>query len=87
MTTSLGGMFFQTVYMCACNHQFFFYMLCQVLCNINVTVVTIYPLYLFSYMLYTVYGKTFERENFRGFRGFLANRESFPLELFAVYST
>ena len=27
--------------------------------------------------LYTVYGKTFEGENFRGF---LANRESFPLE-------
>ena len=35
----------------------------------------------------TVYGKTFEGENFRGFRGFLANRESFPLESFAVYST
>ena len=32
---------------------------------------------------YTVYGKTFEGENFRGF---LANRESFPLESFAVYS-
>ena len=27
------------------------------------------------------------RQNFRGFRGFLANRESFPLESFAVYST
>ena len=26
-------------------------------------------------------------ENFRGFRSFLANRESFPLESFAVYST
>ena len=35
----------------------------------------------------TVYGKTFEGENFRGFRGFVANRESFPLESFAVYST
>ena len=35
----------------------------------------------------TVYGKTFEGENFRGFRGFLANHESFPLESFAVYST
>ena len=35
----------------------------------------------------TVYGKTFEGENFRGFHGFLANRESFPLESFAVYST
>ena len=32
----------------------------------------------------TVYGKTFERENFCGF---LANRESFPLESLAVYST
>ena len=32
----------------------------------------------------TVYGKTFEGENFRGF---VANRESFPLESFAVYST
>ena len=32
----------------------------------------------------TVYGKTFEGENFCGF---LANRESFPLESFAVYST
>ena len=31
-----------------------------------------------------VYGKTFEGENFRGF---LANRESFPLESFAVYSS
>ena len=36
---------------------------------------------------HTVYGKTFEGENFCGFRGFLANRESFPLESFAVYST
>ena len=36
--------------------------------------------------VYTVYGKTFEGENFRGFRGFVANRESFPLESFAVYS-
>ena len=27
------------------------------------------------------------RQNFRGFCGFLANRESFPLESFAVYST
>ena len=35
----------------------------------------------------TVCGKTFEGENFCGFRGFLANRESFPLELFLVYST
>ena len=35
----------------------------------------------------TVYGKTFEGENFCGFRSFLANRESFPLESFAVYST
>ena len=35
---------------------------------------------------YTVYGKTFEGENFCGFRGFFANRESFPLKLFAVYS-
>ena len=35
----------------------------------------------------TVYGKTFEEENFSGFRGVLANRESFPLESFAVYST
>ena len=35
----------------------------------------------------TVYGKTFEGGNFRGFHGFLANRESFPLESFAVYST
>ena len=39
------------------------------------------------YMPNTVYGKTFEGENFRSFRGFLANRESFPLESFAVYST
>ena len=31
----------------------------------------------------TVYGKTFERENFCSF---LVNRESFPLESFAVYS-
>ena len=39
-------------------------------------------------MLYiTVYGKTFEGGNFRGFHGFSANRESFPLESFAVYST
>ena len=35
----------------------------------------------------TVYGKTFEWENFRGFHGFLADRESFPLESLAVYST
>ena len=35
----------------------------------------------------TVYGKTFEGGNFRGFHGFSANRESFPLESFAVYST
>ena len=35
----------------------------------------------------TVYGKTFEGENFHGFRGFLANCESFPFESFAVYST
>ena len=35
----------------------------------------------------TVYGKTFEGENFHGFRGFLANRKSFPLESLAVYST
>ena len=35
----------------------------------------------------TVYGKTFKGENFHGFRGFLANRESLPLESFAVYST
>ena len=35
----------------------------------------------------TVYGKTFEGENFRGFRGFLANRKSFPLESFPLYST
>ena len=34
--------------------------------------------------VYTVYGKTFEGENFRGF---LANHESFPLESLAVYST
>ena len=27
----------------------------------------------------TIYGKTFEGENFRGFHGFSANRESFPL--------
>ena len=40
----------------------------------------------FTRIAYTVYGKTFEGENFRGFRGFLANRESFPLESFAVYS-
>ena len=45
------------------------------LSNINITRVS------------TVYGKTFEGENFCGFRGFLANRESFPLESFAVYST
>ena len=32
----------------------------------------------------TAYGKTFEWENFCGFS---ANRESFPLELLAVYST
>ena len=32
----------------------------------------------------TVYGKTFEGENFCGF---LANRKSFPLESLAVYST
>ena len=35
----------------------------------------------------TVYGKTFEEENFCGFRGFLANCESFPLESFTVYCT
>ena len=35
----------------------------------------------------TVYGKIFEGENFRSFRSFLANRESFPGESFAVYST
>ena len=35
----------------------------------------------------TVYGKTFEWENFHGFRGFSANRKSFLLESFAVYST
>ena len=35
----------------------------------------------------TIYGKTFEGENFRGFHGFSANRKSFPLESFAVYST
>ena len=29
-------------------------------------------------MRYTVYGKTFEGENFRGFLGFSANRKSFP---------
>ena len=40
-----------------------------------------------SQRLVTVYGKTFEGENFRGFRGFLGNRKSFPLESFAVYST
>ena len=36
---------------------------------------------------YTVYGKTFEGENFHGFHGFSANCESFPLESFAVYGT
>ena len=35
-------------------------------------------------MCYTVYGKTFEGENFRSF---LTNHESFPLESLAVYST
>ena len=35
----------------------------------------------------TVYGKTFEWENFHDFRGFLANRKSFPLESLAVYGT
>ena len=35
----------------------------------------------------TVYGKTFEGENFCGFCDFLANRESFSHESFAVYST
>ena len=35
----------------------------------------------------TVYGKTFEWENFHGFHSFSANHESFPLELFPVYST
>ena len=43
--------------------------------------------YTCMYHTHTVYGKTFEGENFRGFRGALANRESFPLESFAVYST
>ena len=35
----------------------------------------------------TVYDKTFEGENLHSFRGFVANRKSFPLESFAVYST
>ena len=35
---------------------------------------------------YTVYSKTFEWENFHDFRGFSADRKSFPLESFAVYS-
>ena len=43
--------------------------------------------YMVRFSCNTVYGKTFEGENFRGFRDFVANRESFPLELFAVYST
>jgi len=34
----------------------------------------------------TVYGKTFEWENFRCFCSFLADRGSFPLESLAVYS-
>ena len=38
-------------------------------------------------LLTTVYGKTFEGENFHSFHGFSANRESFPLESFAVQST
>ena len=41
----------------------------------------------FGIKVSTVYGKTLEGENFHGFHGFLANRESFPLESFAVYST
>ena len=37
-----------------------------------------------AHISHTVYGKTFEGENFHGF---LANREGSPLESFAVYST
>ena len=35
---------------------------------------------------HTLYGKTFKWENFRGFRDFSADCESFCLESFAVYS-
>ena len=35
----------------------------------------------------TVYGKTFEWENFCSFHGYSADRKSFPLESLAVYST
>ena len=35
----------------------------------------------------TIYGKTFEWENFHDFHGVSADRESFPRESFAVYST
>ena len=38
----------------------------------------------FTQETHTVYDKTFEWENFHGFA---ANRESFPLEPLAVYST
>ena len=37
-----------------------------------------------SISLSTVYGKTFKGENFRSFS---ADRESFPIESLAVYST
>ena len=39
---------------------------------------------LLSNTVITVYGKTSTWENFRGFRGFSAFRESFPVNVFAV---
>ena len=49
----------------------------------TILVIIAYNFCVTSYV-YTVYGKTFEWENFHGFS---ADRESFPLESLAMYST
>ena len=61
------------VCMCECA-----YLLCQFVC-VCVCAVKLSSI--------TVYGKTFEWENFCVFHGFSVDRESFPLESLAVYGT